>query len=212
MQIKQSLRLLLYLEMEVLGCIRVYSFTGVGANRPKNTSHCYLIKLGQGERGAKGGRVCIRHKLPHHLERSAAGSCIPTRHLLIFICLRKLNVWRDEKKIVQVEGKQMSGDKTIMADSDLPHGKAGKRAHQYLLGFREVLQDLLPAAITVSDRPCPHWEDEVWNTSVQNEEQGSSVGVLLVHPNHCTFCCKSQIAPTGRFFTISRWAFTAAIS
>lgn len=65
------------------------------------------------------------------------------------------------KKIVQVEGKQMSRDKAIVTVSDLPHGKGGKRTHQYLLGFREVFQDLLPAVIVVSDHTCPHWEDEL---------------------------------------------------
>lgn len=87
----------------------------------------------------------------------------------------------------------MSRDKAIVTVSDLPHGKAGKRTHQYLPGFREVLQDLLPALKAVSVHTCPHWEDEVWTTSAQNEEQGSRVGVFLVHPTMATSAASHRV-------------------
>lgn len=73
---------------------------------------------------------------------------------------------KGRKKIVQVEGKQTSRDKSMITASELPHSKAGKRTNLYLLGLREVLKDLQPAAIALSDRTCPHWEDEVRSTSM----------------------------------------------
>jgi len=52
---------------------------------------------------------------------------------------QKASLLKGQKKIVQAERKQMSGDKAIITISDLPNGKAEKRAHQYLPGFKRSI-------------------------------------------------------------------------
>lgn len=69
--------------------------------------------------------------------------------------------------------------------------KLGKELANICL-VSEVLQDLLPAETAISGHTCPRWEDEVRTTSAQNEDQGSRVGVFLLHPTTASSAGKSQ--------------------
>lgn len=168
----------------------------------------FLIEMEAERIRGKGGN-CVH---PTQIASSAWEKCsrshISSCHLLIFISLRKLYIWRDEKKM-QMDGKWMSRNKAIIT--------------VWLVAMANLVKELTnPYSISEKHYKASCLLQQIFQTTAAHTGKMSlsylcaqwraeqhSWGFLL-HPWQLLL----QVTELkGRFlFTLPRWCFTAAIS
>lgn len=196
--------------MEVLGCISVFFYWPSEANQPKNTFHCYLIETRAGRnRGERGKRMHPRQVAPSTWEKCSEFmySNMPLADIYLPQKALRLKGW---KKVCKWKESRCLEIKPSSLSQTCRMAKLGKElTNIYLVSEKYYKTSCLlwqPFQSTPAHTGKMRSELPVHRMKSRAAELASSSSIQLWQ------LLLQVTESTGRFFTISRWAFTVAIS